>query len=493
MQIKKLLLLTSLFLFLGSIIFIGSFALPPKSLSNHGTNNFFTDVSRLNPQIVEQVVSVTSTEQLQQIVREANKSGKKISIAGSRHSQGGQVYSKGSIVLAMRSFNRILEINPKNKTIRVESGATWDEIQQALNPLGLAIKVMQSSYIFTVGGTLSANAHGRDLEKTSIVETVRSFRFLTAKGDILDVSRQSQPELFRLVVGGYGLFGVIVDVTLEVTDNDVLERTAKIVDYRDFPTEFESYIKKNPNVSLLLARPSIASDTFMQEIVLTQWNKHAGVPAEVIPLGQEEHVSRDRFLFNLSRTFQWGKNLRWKLQKGFESSPGKTVITSRNNAMRPPATPLKFLDYFSEKQTDIIQEYYVPTRHFVPFMEEFRQILLGSGMNVISSTIRYVKANDEVDLAYCPKENCFAIIQMSNVGLSDSEQEKARLTTQKLVDSAIKYEGSYYLTYQLYPTVQQLSRAYPRASAVFRAKLKWDPKETFTSLFYEHYKEVAQP
>lgn len=47
--------------------------------------------------------------------------------------------------------------------IRVQSGATWAQIQDYINPYGLSIRVMQSSNIFTIGGSLSSNVHGRDL------------------------------------------------------------------------------------------------------------------------------------------------------------------------------------------------------------------------------------------------------------------------------------------------------------------------------------------
>ena len=52
---------------------------------------------------------------------------------------------------------------------------------------------------------------------------------------------------------------------------------------------------------------------------------------------------------------------------------------------------------------------------------------------------------------------------MSNVGLSSEEQAHAESVTQQLVDAAIENGGTYYLTYQLYPTPEQLHRAYPKA------------------------------
>ena len=377
-----------------------------------------SDVARLSPTRVAQVEHPQAVAELQRLVRMAAEKKLKISIAGSHHSQGGHIVTPGGLLLDMRAFNRILKVDEKEKTVTVESGARWADVQRALAPHHLAVKVMQSSYVFTVGGTLSADAHGRDLDKTSVIETVKAFRLLEADGSIVNVSRSENPELFKLVIGGYGLFGVILDVELGVTDDDLYERRAKIVDYRDFPAYFSQELQRDPSVALVLARPSIDPKDFLREMIVTSWHHTSRPePSGIRDLTEEKDVLLDRLVFGLSRDFDWAKSLRWWLQSESSSSPGKTVLVTRNNSMRPPAAPIEFLYHNEMHRTDIIQEYYVPTRNFVPFMDEFRRLLVEGKMNVVSSTVRYVRANDESYLAYAPHEDAFAIIQMSTVGL----------------------------------------------------------------------------
>ena len=114
-----------------------------------------TDVARLLPTHVMRIDRAQRIEQLQSILREANEKGWKVSIAGSRHSQGGHTYYDGAVVLDMKGFNEVIKLDQQNKTITVEAGATWDDVQRYINPFRLAVKVMQSSYVFTVGGTVS--------------------------------------------------------------------------------------------------------------------------------------------------------------------------------------------------------------------------------------------------------------------------------------------------------------------------------------------------
>jgi FAD/FMN-containing dehydrogenase len=446
------------------------------------------DVARLLPAKVGRVERIHDVEQMKALLEEARGKNLKVSIAGSRHSQGGQTYTDGALVFDMKGFNRMLALDERAKTLTAEAGATWDDVQRYVNARRLAVKVMQSSYVFTLGGTLSANAHGRDIGTTSIVETVESFRLLLADGTLLKVSRDENPELFSLVIGGYGLFGVIVDVTLRLAEDEMYERRAAVIDYRELPEYFAKRVQGDPDAVLMLVRPSIDPKDFLRELVVTTWNRtRRAEPAGIHTLGEEEGVLSAKLLFNLSRSYDWAKRLRWRVQKRVESTPGQTKLITRNNAMRPPETPLAFLDYYAKDRTDIIQEYYVPVRSFVPFMDSFRKILADGHMDVISSTIRFVRRNDETALAYAPKEDAFAIIQMSNVGLSKQDQEHAAKVTRDLVDAAIQYGGTYYLTYQAYPTPEQMRRAYPKAEWVFERKRHYDPAERFSSRFYERY------
>jgi FAD/FMN-containing dehydrogenase len=448
-----------------------------------------SDVGRIAPARIARLEHVRAVEQLQAVLRDARARGLKVSIAGSRHSQGGHTYTQGGVRLDMRTFNHVLSIDTIGRTVTVESGATWDEVQRAIAPHGLAIKVMQSSNIFTVGGTLSANAHGRDLDVTQVVEVVQRFHLLLADGRIALVSRDSSPELFSLVIGGYGMYGIILDVTLRVARDELYEQQATAVDYAAFPGYFAEHIQTDTGIVLMLARPSIDPDpaSFLREIVVVTWRRAGAGQAGSFHLTEEAHVWRDRFFLGLSRRFDWAKALRWTLQKKIELGAGEHRVVSRNNAMRPPLAPLELLQYHSGHDTDIIQEYYIPVESFVAFMDRFREILVAGEVNVLSSTVRYVSPNAAPALAYAPRRPAFAIIQMSNVGLSDEAQARAGVVTRQLVDAALQVGGTYYLTYQLYPTADQLHRAYPNARRAFERKRFYDPGELFSSRFYEKY------
>ncbi|MEK6862090.1 MAG: FAD-binding oxidoreductase, partial [Nanoarchaeota archaeon] len=275
---------------LGILIYIALFLFSLNKTSQNADKILVSDVSHLYPTYVKKIVKENQTEQLMEIVIDANKRGLNLSIAGSQHSQGGHTYYKDAVVLNMKDYDKILNLDTKSKVLTVQSGATWDDVQRYINSYNLSVKVMQSSNIFTVGGTLSANAHGRDLDSTAMIETVKGFRLLLANGTIVNVNRTENTELFDLVIGGYGMFGIILDVDLELTSNEVYKTQTYIINYKELADYFDVHIKDNPKVALLLIRPSIDPQNLFEELAVLTWEKTNETSQNIFELTEEKHV-----------------------------------------------------------------------------------------------------------------------------------------------------------------------------------------------------------
>jgi FAD/FMN-containing dehydrogenase len=81
----------------------------------------------------------------------------------------------------------------------------------------------------------------------------------------------------------------------------------------------------------------------------------------------------------------------------------------------------------------------------------------------------------------------FAFVLYFNQKLNSADSRSLQKTTTDLIDLALRVDGTYYLPYQLYYSVQQLHRAYPEIDTFFAAKKKYDPVGLFTNKFYEKY------
>ena len=201
------------------------------------------------------------------------------------------------------------------------------------------------------------------------------------------------------------------------------------------------------------------------------------------PLSVETNVRRDRFFLALSRRYDWGKRLRWYLQRTIQDPPDEVMVISRNNAMRPPVA---FLSYRSDEDTDILQEYFVPLNAFPSFVDGMREIMLDENINLLHATVRYVPRSRECFLSYAPDDR-FAVVLYVNIDTSETGIDRARRWTQRLVDLALTQGGTYYLAYQGFPAVAQSRRAYPALDAFFAHKRTYDPHMLFMNRFYEQY------
>lgn len=479
-------------LLLGLFACVGSDPEParsPKALEPAGV--LVDDISRLNATWVREVRQPNTESEIVAALSEARSLGLQLSLSGARHSQGAQAFHEGALLLDMSEFDAVLTIDVERKVLRVQSGATWEHIQAAINPHGLAVLTMQSSNIFTVGGSISAGIHGRDPSASLISDTVLSMRVLRPDGQMVAVSRTENTELFGHVIGGYGLFGVILEAELQLTDNAVLERRAAIMDYTEFPAYFEQRIRDS-DVQLFIARPSFAPSNRLRETVVTTWSLTQRQPrGDITPLLDEQHVRRDKLVFDASRASDIGKEARWRAQKAIIAQPGKTRLVTRNNAMRPPTTPLRFLEHTSDADTDIVQEYFIPLRNFVAFSDAVRQVVEEEEVNLLGVTIRFVERDEIMQLPYAI-EDCFSFMLYTNQLRSEEGQRKAKRMTRRLVEAALMNNGRHYLTYQRWPTVVQLRRAYPNVDAVFEKKREWDPQGLFMSGFFAHYSEALR-
>jgi decaprenylphospho-beta-D-ribofuranose 2-oxidase len=405
------------------------------------------DVSGLNPTDVQSVIRVRNTDQIRSALSFAAAHHLKVSIAGKRHSQGGHTAAPNGIVLDMPGFNRIVRLDPVKKVITVESGATWKQIQDYVNSFGLAVAVQQSSNIFTVGGSMGVNAHGRDPRFGPVITTVNAFRLMNADGRVVNVSRTENSELFSLVIGGYGLFGVILDVDLQLVDDAVYQKRCERMNYREYPAFFEARVKDKANVGLHYARPSIARLNHLKTMIACTFTETHDGAKNIHDLQEEGHITRNRRMLAMSRRSQAGKNIRWFLQETFAENPRVHVI-SRNNAMRPEVA---FLEYQSKADTDVLQEYFIPADQFVTFMDRHREILGRHKVNLLNETVRYVPKDDQAFLRYA-KADGFAFVLYINHSRSKAGMENIARATRDLIDAALAVGGTYYLPYQTYAT-----------------------------------------
>jgi FAD/FMN-containing dehydrogenase len=355
------------------------------------------------------------------------------------------------------------------------------------------VKSMQSINIFSIGGSLSVNGHGIDPMPGQIAPTVRSIRVMLSDGKVVEASPTQNTDLFQHVLGGYGLFGIILDANLDVVINEIYERRAVYMDYKDYPAYYRKNVENNENVGLVFGRLSISPGSYLRETaahVYFRSQSHTDLPS----LTPERYESLDRFIINFSKRGAIGRWLRWTLEKHVEPRLHSCVtrnqvmtqkdicLVSRNEEMYDDMAYLEN----RLRDTDILQEYFIPYDRMPEFVDQLRSVVQKNNANLLNVTIRTVHKDTLTALPYA-KEDMFGFVLYFNVGFDDKDNEILKKTTTDLIDAAEQSGGTYYLPYQLFYSKQQLERSYPEIQEFFAAKREYDPIELFSNKFYEKY------
>ncbi len=123
----------------------------------------------------------------------------------------------GGMVIDGPARSGLLDVDVDRALITALAGTSLDDLMRWLVPLGLFVPVTPGTRLVTVGGAIAADIHGKNHHKKgSWGDHVDSFRLIDGLGDVRDVSRESDPDLFNATVGGMGLTGLVVDATIRM-------------------------------------------------------------------------------------------------------------------------------------------------------------------------------------------------------------------------------------------------------------------------------------
>jgi FAD/FMN-containing dehydrogenase len=456
------------------------------------------DASGLSRTPVYGVVEIAGEDHVARALAFARANGLKVSMAAVRHSMGGQAFDDNALVLDMRKFNAV-SIDPGAMTMTVQPGATWHDIQNLLHPR-FAVKAMQSTDIFSVGGSLSVNAHGMDHQAGSVAGSIRSLKVMLADGSVRTCSRAAEADLFRHVVGGYGLFGVVLEATLDIVDNAVYRTSREIIRSDDFPRYFAEVLEPNPAIGLFYGHLSTAPGNFLQDMIVYRYDKVADrPPPDQPPLGEPDGVGLKRVIMNLAK---WGapfQEFKWFTEKTLEPEfeactvprsaamgEGEACLVTRNNPMHD-SVPYLFNDLSGE--TDILHEYFVPRGAYNAFIAEAREVLRDQPLPVLNASVRIVHRED-VALTYAP-EPAYSLVLYINQPTTEAGNAGMRELTRALIDVTLRHGGRFFLPYQLHFTGAQLRASYPELPDFLAAKNRYDPGELFSSTFHRAVKMLA--
>jgi FAD/FMN-containing dehydrogenase len=442
------------------------------------------DISRMNAVSVSQIWDIPSDEpHAEAALREqlllASTDHLRVSIAGARHSMGGQTIAPGGMRINMLPL-KSMTLDEKTDVLHVDAGARWADVVPYLDHYGRSVGVMQSDNNFTVGGSLSVNCHGWQYDRPPIASTVESFHLMKADGTVVRCSRAENKELFSLALGGYGLFGIILDADLHVVKNQRLRMKQTVVPLDQGLATLDKELHNRGTPSMFFARLNITPKRMFDEVLITTFYAEQGV---IPKLTNPKLVQLRKVIFHGSIGNDFGKKLRWDLETKLTPYLAGTVF-SRNQLENESAD--WYLDH-SAGTTDILHEYFLPRAGALAFLTQAKAIIRAHHQeDLLNVTVRETETDQDTFLRYADQPMIAFVMFFHQHRTAAGDQDMAEMTRQ-LIDAALQRGGRYYLPYRLHATDTEFKAAYPQADNFFRLKRKYDPNDLFENEFYQKY------
>jgi FAD/FMN-containing dehydrogenase len=471
------------------------FALAPRILAEPERQIWVNDVhSQLNRTRVRELLRPRTRDELAEIVRSASRKGLPISVSGCRHSMGGQQFATDSICIDTRALNRVISFNQERGLIETEAGIQWPKLirtyldarRDSANQWGIAQK-QTGADTFTLGGSLSSNVHGRGLAMKPLISNIESFTLVDADGKSVRCSRDENGELFRIAIGGYGLFGLIDSVTLRLVPRKKLRRVVEIIRSDDLTRRFEERIAQEFLYGDFQFSVDEKSPDFLQRGVFSCYQ----------PIDEHEPIAakkelRDADWLDLLRLAYIDREKAFKRYGDYYLSTNGQPYWSDTNQLSAylPNYAQKLREQIGGDESSlIITEIYVPRGDLPGFLAQAADLLRSNRTIVIYGTVRLIEKDEESFLAWAKQPYACVIFNLLTLHTAAGIEASAT-SFRGLIDLAITRGGSYYLTYHKFARPDQIMACYPQFKQFLELKRKYDPNERFQSDWYRYCRNL---
>jgi FAD/FMN-containing dehydrogenase len=273
--------------------------------------------------------------------------------------------------------------------------------------------------------------------------------------------------------------GVITEVELDLALNTRIERVVDTVALEDYPRYFRQRVEGS---RCIFHNADLLPPLFDAPVAVSwrETNKRVTEPARLVARGQSYGLNQNA-LFAMTELPR-GDLLRTHLVHPLLLA--RPAVKWRNHEASLDVAELE--PRTRAISTYVLQEYFIPVRHFAGFARAMALVIQKHGAEVVNVSVRHSPA-DRVALLPWAQEEVFSFVVYYKQRTSQGAQRRTGEWTRAMIDTALGFGGRYYLPYQLHATRGQFERAYPEARQLRQLKQQVDPAGRFSNELWARY------
>lgn len=188
----------------------------------------------------EKYFQPASENEIIEIIKQAAENGKKVKVAGAKHSWSALALPTHYFV-NLDKYNKVLKIDKDNKQVCVQAGIRLKELNVILRENGLSLANLGSVSEQSIAGATATGTHGTGIEFGIISTQIIAMKIILADGSVLNVNKNENAELLPALRVNLGVLGIVSEITLQCVE---------LFNLRDESTamKFDEAIKKIPEL-----------------------------------------------------------------------------------------------------------------------------------------------------------------------------------------------------------------------------------------------------
>jgi decaprenylphospho-beta-D-ribofuranose 2-oxidase len=185
-----------------------------------------------NSKIKPKTISPKNYNELKKVIK-----NKKFIVLGNKRSYGDVAINK-RLLISMEKFNQIKYFDQKNGIIECESGVLLKDMTAKIIGDKWFVPITPGTKYVSLGGMVANNVHGKNIKNNQLKYFIKEIKLLKIDNKIIVCTKKKNKKIFDLTIGGYGLTGIIISVTLKLKKISSPFLDQKILEFRSYKQFF---------------------------------------------------------------------------------------------------------------------------------------------------------------------------------------------------------------------------------------------------------------